>query len=103
MGLQYKREFTRGERRFLLRVVLAVSILALLWILFAPGHGFFHYHRLRKQIDALTEENRTLQESNAALQKEIDRLQHDDAYLEELARRKYGLLKENETVYEADD
>ncbi len=49
---------------------------------------------------ALTEENRDLERRNAELRREIERLRSDDRYLEELARKKYGLLRENESVYE---
>ena len=55
---------------------------------------------MQKQIHALTQENKELAERNLKLQEDIDRLKNDDAYLEELARQKYGMLKENETVYE---
>jgi len=45
-------------------------------------------------------ENKNLEQRNVQLRREIDRLQNDDAYLEELARKKYGLLKKNEMVFE---
>jgi cell division protein FtsB len=44
-------------------------------------------------------ENKRLAEENKALQKEIDRLQDDPAFLEEKARKEYGMLKENEVLY----
>jgi cell division protein FtsB len=97
---QYKRDLTKTEWRFLRRVLLVVAAVSILWFLFAPDRGFFRYRKLQNQIDSLTTENKELEQRNAELKKEIDRLQTDDAYLEELARQKYGLLKENETVYE---
>ena len=97
---QYKRDLTKAERRFIKRIIICVAAASILWLLFAPSSGLFHYRRLQKQIDSLAEENRDLEQRNAELKKEIYRLQNDDAYLEELARQKYGLLKENETVYE---
>lgn len=97
---QYKRDLTKAERRLVKRIILFVATVSVLWLLFAPDWGLFHYRRLQGQIDSLTRENMDLEERNVELQKEIDRLQNDDAYLEEVARQKYGLLKENETVYE---
>lgn len=97
---QYKRDLTKAERRLIKRIILFVAAVSVLWLLFAPDWGLFHYRRLQGQIDSLTRENMDLEERNVELQKEIDRLQNDDAYLEEVARQKYGLLKENETVYE---
>jgi cell division protein FtsB len=34
------------------------------------------------------------------LQNEIDRLNNDPSYLEDIARKEYGLLKKNEKVYD---
>ena len=50
----------------------------------------------------MTQENSQLEAKNAELTKDIKRLQSDDTYLEEVARKKHGLLKKNETVYEFD-
>ena len=41
-----------------------------------------------------------LQQRNLALAEEIERLKNDEAYLEHLAREKYGMLKKNEEIYE---
>jgi cell division protein FtsB len=40
-----------------------------------------------------------LQSENIALKGEIDRLQHDDRYLEDIAREKFGFIREGEKVY----
>ena len=97
---QYKRDLTKAERRLVKRIILIVAAVSVLWLLFSPNTGLFHYRSLQNRINSLSRENKDLEERNAELQQEIDRLQNDDAYLEELARKKYGLLKENETVYE---
>ena len=97
---RHQQGLTRGEWRLIRCLLLAVLAAGILWFLFAPGSGVLRYHRLQKQIETLSQENKSLQEHNAVLRKEIDRLQHDETYLEQMARQKYGLLKENETVYE---
>ena len=45
-------------------------------------------------------ENKEIEEKNGALQKDIERIQNDPDYLEKVARDKYGLLRENEMVFE---
>jgi cell division protein FtsB len=100
MVQRHQQGLTRGERRLLWRLLVFMLAAGIIWFLFAPGSGVFRYHRLQKQIETLSLENKSLQEHNAALRKEIERLHGDEAYLEEMARKKYGLLKENETVYE---
>ncbi len=54
---------------------------------------------MRKKSNRLAEANRKLLENTAALKKEIELLQHDKAYLEKVAREKYGMLKRSEEVY----
>ena len=98
--VQYKGKMTKAERRFVKRIILISVIVAILWLLFAPNRGVFHYRKLQGEIDSVAQENLHLEERNKELQKEIERLKTDEAYLEDLARHKYGLLKENETVYE---
>ncbi len=48
----------------------------------------------------MQEQNVVLEEENAQLSKEIEQLQNDPAFLEEVARQKYKLLKKNEKVFE---
>jgi len=100
MVVRHQRGLSRTERRFIWRLFCLAVVLGLLWILFAPGRGLLYYHRLQNQVDRLTMENKNLEQRNVQLRREIDRLQNDDAYLEELARKKYGLLKKNEMVFE---
>lgn len=90
---------TVPERRLIRRLLLLLVFVVLLWFVFAPNRGVVHYYRLHKQMEALARENKSLENRNNELRKEIERLQNDDAYLEELARKKYNLLRENETVY----
>ena len=100
MAYRHQKGLTLTERRILRRVIFIVAVLGLLWLVFAPERGLLHYHRLHSKVESLIRENRELAERNAELKMEIERLRNDESYLEELARRKYGMLKENETVYE---
>ena len=67
-------------------------------------------HSLRYDVIANTDgftkgmkvKNKRLEEENAILREEIDRLKHDPTYLEEKARKEYGLLKKNEMLYKFD-
>lgn len=97
-----KQGLTKREQKILNRVVLGAVILSALFLLFAPGRGVISYHNLQKEVQVLHQENKMLQQRNVQLAEEIERLKHDEAYLEELARAKYGLLKKNEEVYQFD-
>jgi len=100
MATRKRQEDNRRDAKVLWTLGVVVALFFLLWVFFAPGRGFFHYRELQREITALTEENARLETKNVELSEDIKRLQSDDAYLEEVARKKHGLLKKNETVFE---
>jgi cell division protein FtsB len=55
--------------------------------------------RNHNEVEKLQAENQRLEAENKALQEEINRLRDDPAFLEEKARKEYGMLKENEVLY----
>jgi cell division protein FtsB len=74
--------------------------LALLWIIFAPRMGIYSLLRKHSTLVQLREDNVEIEKRNTFLQKEIERIQNDPEYFEKVARGQYGLLKENEMVFE---
>ena len=80
-------------------MVFAVVGASLLFILFTPGRGLVPLRNLKKEVQALDRDNKTLHQRNVELAQEIELLKNDKDYLEQLAREKYGLLKKNEEVY----
>jgi cell division protein FtsB len=92
-------KFTRRERKLLPYIGISLFILLILWIVLAPNRGLLSLYRANQEMEKLQAQNRQLQEENRDLQEEITRLQKDPAYLEEKARKDYGMLKENEVLY----
>ena len=43
--------------------------------------------------------NEELRQENQVLKEEIDKIQNDPEYLEEVARKKFGLIKKNELIF----
>ena len=93
------QKFSNREKKQLIYWGLFLASLLLLWIVFAPNRGVFALYKVREEITRLQEENRRLAQENKVLQEEINKLQDDPAYLEEKARKEYGMLKENEVLY----
>jgi cell division protein FtsB len=87
------------EKKLLPYVGLFLVIMLILWIIFAPNRGLLSLHRTKNEIQRLQAENSKLEEKNRELQDEINKLQNDPAYLEEKARKEYGMLKDNEMLY----
>ncbi len=78
-------------------VLLLLASLAL-WMLLSP-HGLWQYGKISRKIEELQAENHRLEEENRQLLTEITRLRNDPQYIEEVARRKHGLLKKNELIF----
>lgn len=94
-----RNKFTNREKKLLSYIGFFLAVLLLLWIVFAPNRGMLALHNSNQEIARLQAENRKLTEENKTLQEEISRLQEDPAYLEEKARKEFGMLKENEVLY----
>ena len=67
-------------------------------MVFSEG-GVFGYIMLRKDMRATDVSIASLEKENKTLTAEIDKLQKDDQYLEEMVRTKYGLVRDGEKVY----
>jgi len=66
--------------------------------LFSDG-GLISYFKVRRGIKAANTTISALDKENALLKNEIDKLQKDDEYLEEVVRKKHGFLREGERLY----
>jgi cell division protein FtsB len=87
------------EKRYY-KIVISLAVLALLWVILSPGSGLLSLWRKRSELESLQQQSVLLEAENVRLQKEIDKLQNDPSYLEEIARRDHNLLKKNERVFE---
>lgn len=91
--------FSSREKKQLYYIGLLLIALLILWIVFAPNRGMLALYRSQEELMRLQADNKRLEEENKLLQEEINRLQNDPDYLEEKARKEYGMLKENEVLY----
>jgi cell division protein FtsB len=96
------KQFSHAEKRQLIYIGVFLIVLLLLWVLIAPKKSALHLLQAQKKLEAIQAANTKLEEENKSLRQEIDRLKHDPTYLEEKARKEYGLLKKNEMIYKFD-
>jgi len=73
---------------------------AVLWLLFAPGKGLVHLNIKSRQLAQLEMESKILVQENSDMTRDIERLQSDKEYLEQVAREEHGMLKNNEMVFD---
>ncbi|ADH85338.1 FtsB family cell division protein [Desulfurivibrio alkaliphilus] len=92
---QYKQKEKNPTRILALLLLAALA----LWLLASP-YGLWQYGKVSRQLNELQQKNHSLEVQQRQLREEIDRLQHDPEYIEEVARREYGLLKENEILFD---
>ena len=88
------------KRRILILIVISLLILGSLT--FFGEKGIFNLLRLRKEVVRIKEKNSQLEGENQRLKEEIKRLQSDRRYIEEIARKELGMVKEGEIIYRFD-
>ncbi len=81
------------------KYAILVTILAFLFIVLFSENGVIDYIKLRRQVSAVKESIVKLESENVLLKAQVERLHKDDRYLEELARQKFGFIREGEKVY----
>lgn len=62
-------------------------------------HGVLHLRRLDRQQEGSERFAAALGAENTRLREHLHRLEHDDAYLEKLARERLGWVKPGEVLY----
>ena len=67
------------------------------YILFSE-RGVADLNKLNADREHLAEQNRRIVRENLLLGEEIDRLNHDPAYIERIARKELGMIHRNEIV-----
>jgi cell division protein FtsB len=59
--------------------------------------------QLAQKRESLIQSNQQLNGKNEEMYREISRLKHDPVFIEEIARREFGLVKPDEIIFFLDD
>jgi cell division protein FtsB len=85
-------------------ILLLVGLILLVWYFSLFGEkGLIKIIQLRRERDRIVADVSRMEEENKKLQEEIKRLREDSRYLESVARRDLGLIKENEILFIFED
>ena len=79
-------------------IILLFLCLIVAWLAFG-NRGFVHLYRMEKERQAYLEKIRALENANQELMEKIHRLRKDKEYIESVARRELGLVRENELIF----
>jgi cell division protein FtsB len=91
----------RLARKGLFKLILFAvffSALVVAWLGFGQ-RGFIHLYRMEKEKQSYIDRIRKLETENRSLLDEIDRLLNDHDYVESVARRELGFVKDDEVLY----
>jgi cell division protein FtsL len=89
----------RKKHLFLLLLCL---LLIFGFFTFFGDKGILHLLRLQKELARIKETNMKMEEENRRLKEEVRRLQYEKRYIEEIARKELGMVKEGEIIYQFD-
>ena len=85
------------EKKKILLVGLFALVLISTWILLSPSGGL-KFYSVNQELESIESQNKSLRIDNKKLSSEIHRLKYDSDYIEQVAREK-GLLKRDEMVF----
>jgi cell division protein FtsL len=92
--------YSMSKKRLLFLVLFLFLILV--FFTFFGDKGVLHLLRLQKELAGIKETNVKTEEENRKLREEVRRLQHEKRYIEEIARKELGMVKEGEIIYQFD-
>jgi cell division protein FtsB len=87
------------KKQFLKYALAAVILILFLvsWLGFGE-RGFIHLYRMEKERQTYLKKIAELERMNTELMEQIRRLREDREYIETVARRELGLVKDNELI-----
>ena len=88
------------KKRLLLIILFFFLILG--FLTFFGDKGILHLFRLQKELVRIKETSTKMEKENRNLREEVRRLQHEKRYIEEIARKELGMVKEGEIIYQFD-
>ena len=88
------------KKRIFLFILFLFLILGLLT--FFGDKGILHLLRLPKEVARIKEMSIKTEVENRKLKEEVRWLQHEKRYIEEIARKELGMVKEGEIIYQFD-
>ena len=82
--------------------MILVLLLILGLLTFLGDKGVLQLLRLQKELSRIKEANKGTEAENRKLREEVRRLQNEKRYIEEIARKELGMVKEDEIIYQFD-
>lgn len=86
-------------RKRMLLIPAGIIVFILFFTIFGD-RGLLRIYHLKKDNKEIQENLQSLKTENEKLKREIEALRSDRRYLESIARRDFGLVRQNEVIYQ---
>lgn len=84
---------------FLFNKYLLTSVAFVVWMTFFDQNDWMTQRNTRKELDEIQESIRLMTEETDAMEKDLALLKNDAGRLEQFAREKYRMKRDNEDLY----
>jgi cell division protein FtsB len=74
-------------------------VVGLIFLIFNGYHEFQKMKQLAQKRGTLLQFNQEMNQRNEEIYRKINRLKRDPVYLEEIARKEFGLVKQDEIIF----
>lgn len=92
---------TKSSSKSLGVFITVVSLIALFAVF--GENGLVDVFKLKEDRDEILESNKALEEENQRVREEIERLQNDDRYIADIAKKELGMVGSDEVIYVLED
>lgn len=96
-------KFSRKTREEIFFIVLFLASAPLLYILFFGSGSFLELRDYNAELERIAIDNARLQEENARISRQIQRLKNDPHEIERIAREKYNLARPGDVIVSLPD
>lgn len=97
--LRLKPRMVVAPRRRIKGFFFCLFLLAAAYEFVGGDYGIYRIRNQRRQIGFMQGEIRKMRADNDALRRHVARLESDPSTIEKIARERYGMIKNGETVY----
>jgi cell division protein FtsB len=87
-----------NKKQMLLMTIAVLGIISTSLLIIYGNNGLADLIRIREEKRQLVEKNEAIRQENVSLYREIDRMNHDPDYIEEVARKELGVISPEEII-----
>ncbi len=91
-----------NKTRTVFIILLALAVGLALTLIYS-NRGYRQLLRLKQEQKIIESANEELEEQNRKLMMQIDKIKNDPRYIEEVARKKLGLVRPDELIFKLKD